>query len=173
MPVTTRKRPGIAVPGRDSGRLAAEYVVNSEATPENGRSESDRSRPYSGSTGVRKRLCRCWDKGQFQANNLGAGTVPRSATDSAGPHQIRHAGDERTALPLSGGRFFHQEAENRRGTASAICKRGPPDLCGQAPPLYLISLRVESGGSFSEVDHDILHLGVVLQNGLMGFAADA
>ena len=106
MSVTTRKRPGIAVPGRDSGRLAAEYVVNSEATPENGRSESDRSRPYSGSTGVRKRLCRCWDKGQFQANNLGAGTVPRSATDSAGPHQIRHAGDERTALPLSGGRFF-------------------------------------------------------------------
>ena len=43
----------------------------------------------------------------------------------------------------------------------------------QAPPLYLISLRVESGGSFSEVDHDILHLGVVLQNDLMGFAADA
>ena len=73
----------------------------------------------------------------------------------------------------AGAVFFHQEAENRRGTASAICKRGPPALCGQAPPLYLISLRVESGGSFSEVDHDILHLGVVLQNDLMGFAADA
>lgn len=73
----------------------------------------------------------------------------------------------------AGAVFFHQEAENRRGTASAICKRGPPALCGQSPPLYLISLRVESGGSFSEVDHDILHLGVVLQNDLMGFAADA
>lgn len=170
---TTRKRPGIAVPGRDSGRLAAEYVVNSEATPENGRAESDRSRPFTGCAGVRKRLCRCWDKGQFQANNLGAGTVPRSATDSAGTHQLRSAGDERTALPPCGGLFSHQEAENRRGTASAIWKRGPPALCGQAPALYLISLRVESGGSFSEVDHDILHLGVMLQNDLMGFAADA
>ena len=167
MSVTTRKRPGIAVPGRDSGRLAAEYVVNSEATPENGRSESDRSRPYSGSTGVRKRLCRCWDKDQFQAPFPGLRLIQPAHTRSAMPAM-------REQLSRSAGAvFFHQEAENRRGTASAICKRGPPALCGQAPPLYLISLRVESGGSFSEVDHDILHLGVVLQNDLMGFAADA
>ena len=87
--------------------------------------------------------------------------------------RLRPAGDKRTALPLCGavspnGRL-KTDAEQRPQHVRGAC----PLSAVRPPAFYLISLRIESGGSFSEVDHDVLHLGIVLQDDLMGFAADA
>lgn len=36
----------------------------------------------------------------------------------------------------------------------------------------ILFCRIESAGSFREIDHNILHLSIVLQNNLMGLAAN-